>query len=249
VTYPYRTSSSSFQWAFPRFTGAVRGLIIACVAVYAVQIALAVIGPGSDLEPGLNDRFVSLFGLVPWLVLHGWVWQPVTYLFLHGDAFHILFNMLALWMFGTTLEQDWGSRRFLNYYFLTGIGAGILTFLVSIHSRTPTIGASGAIYGLLLAYGILHPNRLLLIWGIVPVKAKWLVLAFGVMELWSSWHSTGDGLAHIAHLGGMLFGLAYLKRVWRVRELYREIRWRLRRRRFQVIARDSGNGDPRGPFH
>jgi len=249
VTYSYRVRTGSSQWGFPPFSGAVRGLIIACVAVYVVQMALAVIGPGSDAEPGLERLFVSLFGLVPWNVLHGWIWQPVTYLFLHGDPFHILFNMLALWMFGTTLEQDWGSRAFLKYYFLTGIGAGVLTFAVSIHSRTPTIGASGAIYGLLLAYGILHPNRVLHVWMIFPVKAKWLVLAFGVMELWSSWNSTGDGLAHIAHLGGMLFGLAYLKRVWRVRDLYREIRWRLRRRRFQVIERDFGNGDPRGPYH
>ena len=250
MTYPYRTRTSSYQWAFPSFSGAVRGLIIACVAVYIVQIVLVVVSPGSADGPGLERQFVTIFGLVPWLVLHGWVWQPVTYLFLHGDAFHILFNMLALWMFGSTLEQeDWGSRRFLKYYFLTGVGAGILTFLVSINSRTPTIGASGAIYGLLLAYGMLHPNRILHIWMIFPVKAKWVVLAFGIMELWSSWRATGDGLAHIAHLGGMIFGLIYLKRAWRVRELYREIRWRLRRRRFQVIERDWGNGDPRGPFH
>jgi len=185
VTYPYRTRTT-YQWAFPSFSGAVRGLILACVGVYIVQVALVVIGPGSDLAPSLERKFVMIFGLVPWLVLHGWVWQPVTYLFLHGDPFHILFNMLALWMFGTTLEQDWGSRRFLQYYFLTGVGAGVLTFLVSIRSQTPTIGASGAIYGLLLAYAVLHPNRVRHVYGIFPVKAKWLVLAFGIMERTSS---------------------------------------------------------------
>jgi membrane associated rhomboid family serine protease len=249
VTYPYRTRATTMQWGFPPFAGAVRGLVIACGAVYVLQLALAVIGPGGAGTPGLEGRFTVLFGLVPELVTRGWIWQPVTYLFLHGDPFHLLFNMLALWMFGSTLEQDWGSRQFLFYYFLTGIGAGVLTWAVSIHSAIPTIGASGAIFGLLLAYGLLHPNRILHIWMIFPVKAKWLVLAFGVMELWASWRSTGDGLAHIAHLGGMLFGLAYLKRVWRVRELYREIRWRLRRRRFQVIERRPGNGDPRWPYN
>jgi membrane associated rhomboid family serine protease len=161
---------------------------------------------------------------------------------------HVLFNMLALWTFGSTLEEDWGARQFLFYYFLTGIGAGLLSVAVAIHSQTPIIGASGAIYGLLLAYGLLHPNRTLYVY-FFPVKAKWLVIAFGLMSVWASWSSSGDGVAHIAHLGGMLFGFAYLKRVWRVRELYREIRWRMRRRRFQVIERRPGNGDPRWPHH
>lgn len=249
MTYPSRTSTRSYQSALPPFFGAVRGLIIACVAVFVVQMTLAVLSPDSAGGPGMERQFTSIFGLVPALVLHGWVWQLATYLFLHGDAFHLLFNMLGLWMFGSTLESDWGARRFLSYYFLTGIGAGIFSFAVSIHSQVATIGASGAIYGVLLAYAVLHPNRVLHLWMIFPIKAKWLVLAFGVMELWASWHSTGDGLAHVAHLGGMLVGLAYLKRVWRVRELYREIRWRMRRRRFQVIERRPGNGDPRSPFH
>jgi membrane associated rhomboid family serine protease len=210
VTYSYRVRTGSSQWGFPPFSGAVRGLIIACVAVYVVQMALAVIGPGSDAEPGLERLFVSLFGLVPWNVLHGWIWQPVTYLFLHGDPFHILFNMLALWMFGTTLEQDWGSRAFLKYYFLTGIGAGVLTFAVSIHSRTPTIGASGAIYGLLLAYALYFPDRPIYMYFVFPIPAKIFVAIMGAIAFFSSLGEAG-GVANATHLGGLLVGYLYLK--------------------------------------
>src|SRR5206468_7562911 len=149
---------------------------------------------------------------------------------------------------------------FLKYYFLTGIGGGLFSLAApfAFASRStmyydpaslPTIGASGAILGLLLAYGVLHPNRPIFIYGIFPVKAKWLVIATGVLTVMGSWGSSGSGIAYSAHLGGMAFGYAYLKRVWRVGELYREIRWRLRRRRFRVIPRDGGNGDTRFPFH
>lgn len=239
---------SAIQSLFPPFRGAVKALILACAGVFALQLVLQVAGLGG-LSPG--GLFLQTFGLVPYEFLNGFrLWQPGTYLFLHGGLAHLLFNMLALWMFGSALEAEWGKRRFLFYYFLTGIGAGLVTVAFQFRSIAPTVGASGAIYALLLAFGVLHPNQPVFIYGIFPVKAKWLVLAVGVMTLWASWASSpAGGIAHIAHLGGMAFGYAYLKRVWRVRELYRELRWRLRRRRFRVIRRDDGNGDPRFPFH
>lgn len=244
----YRPRSSVFRSVFPPFTGAVRALILTCAGLFVVQLALPLINL-DGFDPG--GWFLQMFGLVPFRAWNGFaVWQVVTYLFLHGGFGHLLFNMLALWMFGAALEWEWGTKQFCFYYFLTGIGAGLASILFSPFAIDPTIGASGAIYGLLLAFGVLHPNRPIFIYGIFPVKAKWLVIAVGVLTLWASWASTGGGIAHIAHLGGMVFGLAYLKRVWRVGALYRELRWRIRRRRFEVMRnRDRGNGDPRFPFH
>ena len=244
---PYRTGSRLIQSFFPPFRGAVRAIILTCASVFAVQLLLEAAGFGG-LEPG--GWILQWFGLVPREALFGLrVWQPVTYLFLHGGLWHLLFNMLALWMFGAALQWEWGIRRFLVYYFLTGIGAGLVSIAFTPVSMDPTIGASGAIYGLLLAFGVLYPNRPIFIYGVFPVRAKWLVIAVGVLTLWASWMSTGGGIAHIAHLGGMAFGYVYLKRLWRVDELYRKLRWKLRRRRFRVVRKDGGNGDPRYPFH
>ena len=231
----------------PPLTPAVKGLVVACVAAYAAQVLLDLAGGGGFDSYGL---LLQSLGLVPHEVLHGLrLWQPVTYLFLHGGFGHVLFNMLALWMFGAALEPEWGARRFLFYYFLTGIGAGLFTVALTPAADNPTIGASGAIFGLLLAFAYIHPNRPVFLYFVFPVKAKWFALGLGVMTLLSSWAYTGGGgVAHLAHLGGMVFGYAYLKRVWRVGEIYREIRWRVRRRRFRVIAK-RGNGDPTHPFH
>ena len=249
-SWQYSPRATSFQSMLPPFRGAVKALVLACTGVFILQILLQLSGFGG-FDPG--SPFMRLFGLVPNdVVFRGRVWQLASYLFLHGGAVHLLLNMLGLWMFGTTLEWEWGRRRFLFYYFLTGIGAGLFTVAFQYRSLIPTVGASGAIYGLLLAFGVLHPEQPIYIYGIFPVKAKWLVTGFAVMTLWSSWvASPTSGVAHLAHLGGMVVGYAYLKRVWRVGELVRDIRWRLRRRRFRVIdrRRDGGNGDPRYPFH
>jgi membrane associated rhomboid family serine protease len=244
---PYRSGPRVIQSLFPPFRGAVRALILTCTGVFVLQIALRA-GGLDGFDPG--GVFLQVMGLVPYEAIFGFrIWQPVSYLFLHGGFGHLLFNMLALWMFGAALEWEWGPRRFLGYYFLTGIGAGLVSIAFTPFSMNPTIGASGAIYGLLLAFGVLHPNRPIFIYGIFPVKAKWLVITVGVLTLWASWASTGGGIAHIAHLGGMVFGYVYLKRLWRIDRIYQEIRWRIRRRRFRVVRRDGGNGDPRYPFH
>ena len=139
------------------------------------------------------------------------LWQFVTYMFLHGGVFHIFFNMLTLFMFGNDLERYWGTRRFLNYYFITGIGAGLCSWIVAMHSESVIIGASGAIYGLLLAYGVTYPNRIVYLNFLLPVKVKWLVVIFGAMAFLSSIGGSEPGVASIAHLGGMLVGYLFLK--------------------------------------
>lgn len=159
-------------------------------------------------------------------------YQLVTYMFMHGSFTHLFFNMFALWMFGNTLENIWGSNRFLLFYFVCGIGAGLVQELVqyiqyatTLQAYTSvnmgghiipmgdylnllkTVGASGAVYGILLAFGMMFPNSTLYIYFAIPIKAKWFVLIYGVIELFSGLSGTADGVAHFAHLGGMLFGL------------------------------------------
>jgi membrane associated rhomboid family serine protease len=157
-------------------------------------------------------RFERLFGLVPYDVTHHlFLWQMVSYLFLHGGFWHILLNMLALYMFGSRLEWLWGTDRFLRFYFITGIGAAVCSVVVSPSSTIPIIGASGAIFGLLAAYGLLFPDETLLLYFVIPIKAKYFVLFLGLFTFWMSLTSSGTGVAHVAHLGGMLFGYAYLR--------------------------------------
>jgi membrane associated rhomboid family serine protease len=153
----------------------------------------------------------ALFGLAPAYFWRGYIWQPVTYMFLHGGIFHLFFNMFVLWMFGTTLESGWGKRRFLTFYFICGVGAGLLNAAVTPSSPVPIVGASGAIYGLLMAFAILFPNQLIYIWGIFPLRAKYFVIVIGLVEFMTAVSATQSGIAHFAHLGGMLFGLVYMK--------------------------------------
>jgi membrane associated rhomboid family serine protease len=231
-------------------TPAVKALLIATVGAYAFQILAGFLA---------HVRLDRLFGLVPYDVTHHlYLWQLGTYLFLHGDIFHIGLNMLALWMFGTELESLWGTRRFTRFYFVTGIGAAICTTLVSWNSYIPTIGASGAIYGLLAAYGILFPERTILLYFVLPIKAKYFVLILGVITFWSSLTASGGGVAHVAHLGGMIFGWLYLRGIPGIRSAggggFRmpDVRgwWERRRRdrlkkKFKVYYRETrGKDDP-----
>jgi len=157
------------------------------------------------------DWFAS-FGLVPALVWKGYIWQLITYMFIHGSFLHIFLNMFVLWMFGGQLEREWGAKKFLRYYFITGIGAALCTIIVNPGSTIPTIGASGAIYGLLLAYGLTYPNSIIYLYFLLPIKAKYFVIFFGIVEFIATISPSGDMVAHLAHLGGMLFGFIYLKR-------------------------------------
>jgi membrane associated rhomboid family serine protease len=136
-------------------------------------------------------------------------WQLVTYMFLHADFYHIFFNLFALWIFGQALEQLWGTKRFLIYYFLTGIGAGIIQLFVS---SGYTIGASGAVFGILLGFGMMYPNRrIMLLFPPIPIKAKYFVGFYGALELFNGLTRVDSGIAHFAHLGGLLVGFILIK--------------------------------------
>jgi len=139
-------------------------------------------------------------------------WQLVTYMFLHGGLFHLLFNMLALWMFGMELEHTWGSRKFLTFYLLCGIGAGITNLMVAplIGQVVPTIGASGAVFGILTAFGMMFPNRPVYLYFLFPIPAKFFIVGWIVLELLYGVAGTPDGVAHFAHLGGAAIGFLYL---------------------------------------
>ncbi len=205
---------------------------------------------------------LAVRGIFNWLalspdhVLRGFrIWQLVTYLFLHGGVEHLLFNMLALWMFGATLEKDWGTRRFLKYYFLCGIAAGVCDVTVNAllgNWYISTIGASGAIYGVLLAFGVLYPEAIILFLFIFPIQAKFFTMIVGAMALLGALNTQNTGVSNIAHLGGMLFGLLYLKvpfprlDVYEVRRWYRNYKLQRAKKKFQVYMRKHGSG--RGPW-
>jgi len=163
-----------------------------------------------------TDVLVSFFGLVPELVTReGQVWRLASYLVLHGDTFHLLFNMLALWMFGGDVERAMGSRRFLAFYFITGVAAGVLNYAfsallyTSAMRYTVTIGASGSIYGILVAFGTLFPNRTVLAFFIFPMRARLFMLLFAGLEFLATFSYAPTGVARLAHLGGMLAGFVY----------------------------------------
>ena len=145
-------------------------------------------------------------------------WQFVTHMFMHGNFAHIFFNMWSLFVFGPLLERLWGSKKFLIFYFVCGLGAALcheLVLMTQPLSNIPTVGASGAIYGLLLGFGMLYPNYVLtLVFPPVSLKAKWFVIIFAAIELVTGVLGTRDGVAHFAHLGGMLFGLILIL-IWK----------------------------------
>ncbi len=199
MTYYRYRFSFGYGW-----TPVIKNLMVLMGAIFLFEFVLEIF----RLFYYLN-LFHYLFALHPVLVRsHYFVWQLGTYIFLHGDLFHIFFNLFSLWMFGGELENYWGSKKFLFYFFYCGIGAGIVTVLFS---SNPVIGASGAIFGLLLAFGWLFPNRpILLLFFPVPIPAKYMVILFGFIELYSSRGGAGGGIAHLTHLGGLLFGILYM---------------------------------------
>lgn len=151
---------------------------------------------------------ISTFGLVPSRVLGDlWLWQTITYMALHGGLLHLVFNMFALYMFGSALAYLWGETKFINYFLICGLGAAILSLIIMPESTAATIGASGAIYGLLFAWGKEFPNSIIYIWGLVPIRAKHLVLLLFLLEFALS--QTPSSIARFAHLGGLITGFFY----------------------------------------
>jgi rhomboid family protein len=224
-------------------------------------------GPLSTMMKALIGANVGMFllvsifqslqvwlGLIPEAVVRGfYVWQLVTYMFVHAGIFHLLFNMLVLWMIGTELERMWGMRYFLKFYFVTGIGAGVLTVLISLLPfgfaaalyHAVIIGASGAIFGLLLAYALYFPDRLIYMYFLFPIKVKYFVAILGAIELYSSL-AVQSGVASATHLGGLIVGYLYLKgaRIDPIAEIkYRYIKWKVNRARKKFDVYSGGRPD------
>jgi len=247
MRYNTRYRSASFYSSY--FPNGVKWLLISNVAIFVATFLLA-------RDEDLLARIFGWLALSPGGVIHRFaIWQLGTYLFLHGGIWHLLVNMFTLWMFGITLEKDWGTRRFLRYYFLCGVGAGLCDVLVNAmlgRWGTSTIGASGAIYGLLLAFGVLYPDVTILFAFLFPIKAKYFVMIYGGIELLAALGTQNSGVSNIAHLGGMAFGFAYLKmhfptlRLDDVRLWYRNYKLQRNKKKFQVYMRKRGSGP--GPW-
>ena len=250
------------NFGFPPFTRAVKMLVYANLAVF---IGFMLIGVVNRDVASLLEAWLAL---VPSAVVHGYpgfpipaIWQIVTYSFIHGGILHILFNMLSLWMFGATLEQDWGKQRFLEFYFFCVIGAALTTIVMSytgllgMSPTTATLGASGGIYGLLVAFGILYAEQRVYIYGIFPIKAKWFAIIWVALALFGALREAG-GVANVAHLGGAAFGFAYVrwlpKRGFRlaaseqyygVRNRYHKWKRRQAAKKFQVYMREHDRSE------
>jgi rhomboid family protein len=237
----YPSSTLAYSFGPGPLTSAIKAIVIANVVAFVVSLVFPTITRMFGLRPA--DIFGQLY-----------LWQPVTYMFLHAGIFHILFNMLALWMFGVELERMWGSRFFVQYYFICGVGAAMTTVLLSFIPGSfgaqlyysLTIGASGAIYGILLAYALYFPNRPILLYFIFPIPAKYFVAIMGGISLLSSMSGPGGGIAHTTHLGGLVAGYLYLKggRIHLLSEFkYRYLKWRINRMRRKFDVYSGGRAD------
>jgi membrane associated rhomboid family serine protease len=191
---------SSYRISFGgALTPVVKVLIIINVLVYLfLQVARD------------SGEILLYLGLVPALIVkERFIWQFLSYMFVHVGFMHILFNMLFLWWFGCDIERSFGKKHFLRFYLLCGLGGGLFAFLLSMGSPVPVIGASGAIFGIFLAYAILYPNRRIYLWFLFPVKAKWLVLAAALIEISSVIMTRQTGVSHSAHVGGIITALIW----------------------------------------
>ncbi len=252
----------TMRFGFPPFTRAVKLLVYLNSGIFIGVMLLRAVAPV------FVEHVYAWLGLVPYTVLHGFpgapvpaIWQIITYSFLHAGILHILFNMLSLWMFGATLEQDWGKQRFLEFYFFCVAGAALSTIALSftgvlgMSPQSLTVGASGGIYGLLVAFGILYAEQRVYIYGIFPIKAKYFVMIWVGLALFGALQETG-GVANVAHLGGAAFGFIYIrwlpKRGFRlafsenyygVRNRYHKWKRRQAAKKFQVYMRDHDRSD------
>jgi len=222
----------------------VKWLLISNIAVFLVYFLAE--------RTAFGEFMTTAFALTPSRVVgEFFIWQFVTYMFLHGGIGHILFNMLALWMFGSDIERTWGTERFLQFYFFCGIGAGLCVVVGNYalgNPAIPTIGCSGAIYGILMACAVLFPDRLVLIAFLFPIKMKYFVAIFGAIAFIQTFKSSNSGVSDVAHLGGLIFGYLFLKmpvvrgfnlkNSWNDR--YRQ--WKIQRakKKFQVYLRKQG---------
>jgi membrane associated rhomboid family serine protease len=205
-TYNYYRPSPFSGFKF--FPPVIKALLVGNVVIYLLA---SFFGLFSIHGQPLIAYIELIFALFP--LGDGFhIWQLFTYMFMHGGFMHLLFNMFALWMFGMELENTWGSKKFLLYYLMCGIGAGLSNLFIAplFAAAGPTVGASGAIYGVLIAFGMMFPDRPIFIYFLLPIRARYFVLLYILLEVYSGITGTSDGIAHFAHLGGAAVGFAYL---------------------------------------
>lgn len=239
-------------WGGGKTPPAIKTLLIVMIAVFVGQTFAGLFG-----GENLTRQILLWLGLVPLAVVKGLrIWQPFTYIFLHGGLWHILINLLVLWMFGCDVERAWGSKRFYQYFFLCGVGAGIIDVIASCvpaafgHeiSAIPTIGASGAIFGVLVAAAVMFPDReVFLILPPVTLTYRVYVWAMVAIEFFVTLTAPGDSIAHFCHLGGIAIGYVYLRRgsfFFNARNTMSDWKQRRLRKKFEVYMRDH---EGRGP--
>jgi membrane associated rhomboid family serine protease len=251
----YSPYASSVSFGPGPVSTALKALIFGNIAVFVLQyLVLGMVAPQASM------LISTVFGLGPIdVVTRLWVWQIATYMFLHVGLAHILFNMLALWMFGGELERMWGTRYFLKFYAVSGVGAALLTIAISFLPfgwaeslrYAHVVGASGAIYGLLLAYGLSFPNRPIYMYFVFPIPAKYFVMIMGALAFYSSVTDT-RGVAHVTHLGGLVVGYLYLRSHHLLRGIrlspwaevkYRYLKWKMGRMRKRFDVYQGGRHD------
>jgi membrane associated rhomboid family serine protease len=199
----------SFFGGFSFFPPVIKTLLISNVAVYLFFLFFAPLSIGGVSLGYYVQKFFALYPLGS----DFYPWQLFSYMFIHGGFWHLFFNMFALWMFGMEIENTWGSRKFLLFYFVCGVGAGLSTlFLGPLFGPVgPTVGASGSIYGVLIAFAMMFPDRYVFLFPFfVPIKAKYLIAFYIIVEVFNGVTGTSDGIAHFAHLGGAAVGYLYL---------------------------------------
>jgi membrane associated rhomboid family serine protease len=232
-----RPNTLSYSFGPGPITPAVKWIIWANIGAFVATV--------------IHRDLIYVLGVVPSDVIeHFRLWQPITYMFIHAGPSHILFNMLGIWMFGVELERMWGTEFFLRYYAVTGIGAAITTIVVALLPfavtaqtyTTVTVGASGALFGILLAFALYFPERPILLAMLFPIPAKYFVVIIGAL----SYFSSPGGVAHAAHLGGVVFGYLYLRggRGGLSAEIkYRYLKWKMNRLRRKFDVYSGGRSD------
>lgn len=250
--YDRQAGFSRFGASF-RLTPAVKWLLIINIGVYLLELIVG------RFEGGLEVLYYDLSISFDRFFFHGEIWQPITYMFLHDPMGigHILWNMLMLWMFGSPLESFWGKKNFLKFYFICGLGAAAVILLVALvvpsQREIPTLGASGALYGMLVAFGFLFPNNLIYLFGLFPIKGKHLVMLFIALGVLQSLTLSAANVSLAAHFGGMLAGFLLVTGTWKPGKLIKRVKtWRLRRRynklksKLNIVDRDDDGG---GYYH
>ena len=223
MRYQFQANPGQLSYKPQLFTDAIKLLVSVNFTIFFLQTI-----------SGKEHLLFDLFGLVPQAIWSDFmIWQPFTYLFFHGNIWHILINMFVLWMFGSELENSWGRKNFIKYYFITGIGAGMVTCLFNLQSNIPIVGASGAVYGILLAYGLSFPNRTVYLYGLIPIKSIWFVIAIGILAFFSSFQQMTQ-ISHLTHISGMAIGNVFLKRRWRLNDIWFKIRKKTLEYRIQI---------------